>query len=723
MILLLLVYAIGGTSGSPPIEIDRNQNQAGLYYEPLQDVYLVQGEWKVVTFFDIHLFESYRPSLLSTPVDRLERECQKALGNRCSALINSAEIRIKNEEIARYLMFLRLLNIESLVNTKRIPHGTFNDGRDKIFEPLPDELAKFYKRQFRAMSERGITTMMLKENRTHIVKSTLPLIQDQLRVFETNFRTTWELASPLFQNTTTPVEEEQLVKIIEWKNSLIIVVETYLKNLRILVDSIHMSKQGLAHPDFLGFFKLKDIRKEIAEQTQYITTPISDAYFPKIIKSIRIFPTFHDGKLIISMHLPIAETRRYALYRLHAYPTEPIANLKPTAYAYVQPSSSHLLLSNHDNKYAMISEENLRDCNSYEDYQMCPLEYPLYDRFTAPNCEILIINETNPAVWDICDIRIEITRHGFWKPLTYSGEWLFSLSHPETLNVNCGEDTQVILLSGQGILSMRPDCHAHNGQVTINGTRGNKRKVGRKLQPEITLKISILTQDNLSPLRPEPELISEINQQIIGRHLSLAKLKIKISEIKNSKSHKDQQDQYINSFMLNIHLLYVAAIGNTLIILGILIYLIIKTKKTLTPRDDTNNSRSTEVKNVEIPEIIFRFEEPCPATKLPLTGSQTLPRGSKSTSPIPCAATNNEDSAVYDPNTPSFDNDSLYMPMHGLLSNASTALLCPRSELRYEDSSVYVSVETLNLIKAAELQYDVPRRIGPPVPIRNAAKE
>lgn len=500
VIICILALGLRETRTSRTHEIQQITNHAGLYYEPLHEVHFTRTEWRLTTFKDLKPFETHQPTFAEVPV--MEHICKPYLDDRCKALINKESLLSKNTLIDKYFAYIRKQKGIEPTTKRSVPFGFIGTMSKTLFGTLTTDDATYFNDEIDKLYKTQRKMAIITKDQTHIVRSQLHDITERLNKIEKLHNEQWSDMANTFQNTSDTITFTQ--NLMEWRNSIGNIADTYISNLRAIVEAIQFIKLGLLHPELLNPATLELIVKSLIESHHRYLFPISldEIHSGALSKISRLAASYHDKKIIIAMHIPLLEPTKFIIYKLHPLPVSQHFGDNDQGAAYVQPRASHIIISKDMDKYALVSENDLPRCQHLHKYQICSPNYPIYEVSSHRNCELLLLTDGSQQSYENCEIKVIKKQASYWKQLDTMSGWLFSLPYPEIIQILCdSEEATVIELRNIGILKLRPGCIAKTQYVTISGTQTLEGTIKEIYVAEANLDLNQLIP-NISQYKP-----------------------------------------------------------------------------------------------------------------------------------------------------------------------------------------------------------------------------
>ena len=222
--------------------------------------------------------------------------------------------------------------------------------------------------------------------------------------------------------------------------------------------------------------------------------PLHHARAEEIAKIATIDATYHSGRIIASLTLPLVERTAYDLYQLHsvAIPQKTtLQGLRPTAY--VVSEYEHVAVSKDQQKYLKLTRQQLHGCLDTHYGYICSPRGIIFNTASQKECGIeMLINPSKNAL-SLCTVIMKSDPSTQWVYLNTDGTWLYSTTASETLRISCsGEIYQVATLTGMGILRLAEGCSARTTQVILTPCSTRTSNTQYIYNPDLSLDVQDL---------------------------------------------------------------------------------------------------------------------------------------------------------------------------------------------------------------------------------------
>ncbi|KAK2575152.1 hypothetical protein KPH14_012671 [Odynerus spinipes] len=400
-----------------------------------------------------------------------------------------------------------------------------------LFGTLDTEDAMYYNEQIDKAYNTTEHLAGLLVEQTHIVKSTLNSIQDNMKNITKALSKTRESLSELIQTTTRVMNHALINEINTQIITLLVEIDRHLNEFELdlanNVNAILFAKQGIVHPKILSPDQLIDslLKIHILKSNVNMPIPLEIEYAEELIRVSELQVTFVENKLI------------------YIYTDDTLTNIQYLLYVSFSTGTYHAKLN--DRKTCTDFDK----CSKLLGNYLCKRSQPLFHATTNRICEVSLF--TNPQNTDLtlCDIRISSMTTPFWTQLKTPNTWIYSISNKEQIHISCpNEETTSITLTKTEILQISPTCRWNSATITLLTSRTYQSQTQKSYIPPINMSITDLHTSlkaiNLSEIQltsiKKDTHVNEIDLMENGNKLTdIINQAEKIKEIKRTKQKLD----------------------------------------------------------------------------------------------------------------------------------------------------------------------------------------
>lgn len=340
-----------------------------------------------------------------------------------------------------------------------------------VFGILDQNDAETYNSAINNITTNENHLLSLFKQQIHVVQSTITNFNSTITnmqrnkdIFNENFAKIKNLTQLINENYFN-LELKQTVE--EHLSLLTLLISELEREYSGLIDAILLAKNNQLHPMLMSPRKLIG---ELLKTTSHLPPGTSyplpveyrSAYRFLDIINIQYFST--ENRIVFIISVPLISQTNFLLYNLIALPI-----LSPNNhYVFILPNFDYLAVSENRNVYTIL--KNTDTCISISEFDLiCDLREPIFSVKAQTICEIEILL-TNPKQIPIaCDTRLMNTQLEIWHKLKRTNTWIFVLSKPTDVTLNCEHpEVKNLLLSHTGIISIGSDCKIYTSVTTIS---------------------------------------------------------------------------------------------------------------------------------------------------------------------------------------------------------------------------------------------------------------
>lgn len=236
-----------------------------------------------------------------------------------------------------------------------------------------------------------------------------------------------------------------------------------------LLNSILFVKSNTLHPSMLTPNQMyNDIVNNLKIIPKHRDFPVSLDInsIHTLINVAELVCYYLDNKLMFIIKLPLVSLLEYNVYRNIPLPTPhstSISNMT-NSFALILPSDNFLALSKDKSTYTYLKD--LSNCkNIFLTTYLCEIN-DIHTVLDNPSCEIEIITKALSSIPKNCPYRFISGHVHIWHKLN-NNKWIFVLSKPAKLSLECNSVVTDTIIVGTGVLTIPPECIAFSGNVKL----------------------------------------------------------------------------------------------------------------------------------------------------------------------------------------------------------------------------------------------------------------
>ena len=337
--------------------------------------------------------------------------------------------------------------------------------------------------------------------------------------------------------------------------------------------------------------------------SRILPMPLHHLRAEEIAKIATLDATFHEGRILISLAIPLTERSTYELYKLH--PVRIPQSLKNQSFGvtHVSPSYPYLAVKRVLQVYLKLIEQNLQEYTPTHYGRIYPPKGPLFTISDKKECEVELLLNPHLDILKSCDIMISSFSTSQWRYLELTDSCLYSVVKEETIRMTCpGETYYTPANKGTGVLRLANGCSARTRSVELPDNQDRTAKAQYVYDPEVGLNVTVI----------HPQLWQHIDESIpleTGQLLSDTSFAPRTECLANIVSRMKEIGEHKRNTWFSQHLIYggITFQGVT-IILGAITFLLYKrtTRKRLQLKLRYTEKRDTAVMETSLSYVAIQ---------------------------------------------------------------------------------------------------------------------
>jgi hypothetical protein len=371
---LLMTLGAATEDGYVATPID---SSPGLYYERLHNIRFKRAEWRLILFVDVEKMEQEFPEA-SRNYSEIYNECKtiRTIEHQCDALLQrdylnsrileAEELREELKDLANEISLPDIDNLPRSIVRRGVPFGFVGSTSHYLFGTLTTEDADYFNSEIdKLYKDQNKLTRILK-NQTHLISSKLHALHDLTQ----QHQATLDQNRQKINETITAVNKlstrTDLLNYTSavWRYSLNMgkALDHYITSVERFITAIHSARDGKIHGSLLTGSQLRTIIKEIHESVGEYELPVPRSYHrnEEIAKIATTEVGRHEGKIMVTLRLPLVERTTYHLYQMHAWPI-PQKNGNDTISVSIIPRTPYFGLSDDHRTYFLPDDKYVRE--------------------------------------------------------------------------------------------------------------------------------------------------------------------------------------------------------------------------------------------------------------------------------------------------------------------------------------------------------------------------
>uniref|UniRef100_A0A6V7J3P9 Uncharacterized protein n=1 Tax=Bracon brevicornis TaxID=1563983 RepID=A0A6V7J3P9_9HYME len=372
------------------------------------------------------------------------------------------------------------------------------------------------------------------------------------------------------ETSPTPEGEETLINLLNKYAA------TRARVFESLLRTIKDAKRGFLHADTFEKLSLHQQIQTILDSGMRLPNARKDTGLESLTRIGTVQLSSNGTTLTVTLRVPLTDdSAEGRLFRMHRHPiAQSLAN-NETMLASIQPSGEYMFLLNYNRSYVIWSEQEVQQsCKLLETVYLChaPTHHYFCNQYMP--CELQIMRYKPRMNYKRCDVQVTQATNDFIKPLSRPGQWLYSTASHITGNVTCpGTPTKEETYRSSGIIILGPECRFTSPNLVL---------VNDKYTNSSALHYRLIFKLNVTRMFPK-----------LFKHNSEAPTGVNLNTIVRSNCTYPGLEEN--------HLLWrILGVGNLLIGLSVLAYLIAKTYMSQSPISDNSSTYAPMTENIEL---------------------------------------------------------------------------------------------------------------------------
>lgn len=566
---------------SPNFDIDMDfrhhkiNSASGLYFEEMGNMRVYHSEWAFVTYVDLTYFK-LEANHLERTIHRIQRLCDSIKELELptpSSYCNDTMPQLHNllKEIKEY-------NIDWFFNSENDPQpfeaneinkvrrkrGFLSSISKRIFFPMSEDDAAFFKNQINVLKHQNVEYMSLIRNHTTLFQDTLKVLNNtmssqmaQHTVLQQQFD---DVEFVLNNSTASSVLSSKLSALMQYTTFLIISLSYKQRYCYEAVTIKSKSLQLIAPAMFMN--ELRRVSELIEPQGLELPLPLTAANLPNFYKLTTSEGAIVDNQLVLRFSLPLVQARQFTLYKVISVPNHNKAN---NTFSVIMPRTDYIALDAINDQFVTLTGDELKTCHQTETSFVCKQTFAIISANNSYGCEINILRQTN--VTSGCDIDSNNVSEERWMKLQKPNTYLYTLPKEQFVVVVCPSSRTNLTLIDTGIISLSYRCRIKTERVEIVALQYIETEATRNFLPSHKVNISVADEidrakNTKSLENPQlPALNSADAVKVTEIHGQLSDLqlqsRINIASILSTFSNSDEEPGSVNPLIIIIGIILI----------------------------------------------------------------------------------------------------------------------------------------------------------------------
>lgn len=440
------------------------KDNPGIFYEDVGEVRTSEITWKMVIYVDLAdvINASKR---IQQELNIATKRCDD-VPHVCKSQPQFIMLHNKLDKMMKYQDHIR--RIINHPRVRRVPLEFIGEISKILFGTLTIEDAKSLENIIINVENKTQDLAALLINHTIATRARFGELSDATLKIQRQLLTLQQEIQEKFNNLTDDIIQKDIhgyfSNVVEEIDRAILEHEI---DLNILIDGILFGKQGIIHPRIISPQYLVENSRRIKERIPHaeFPVPINEEDTDQLVKISDLHIAYLNNRLIYILQIPLLTPGKYKLYK--AIPLPAKQDFSNNKYAIINPNTEYIALNEDADSYYEFQSDELNICIKNNPTFICPSIFPLKRVRQTINCniEVLINRNIEP---NHCKITIKELRDTYWKILHTPGNWLYTATGKETINIECPNFSKHIEIENSGIITVHQGCKIKARTVTMS---------------------------------------------------------------------------------------------------------------------------------------------------------------------------------------------------------------------------------------------------------------
>lgn len=430
-------FPINNNISTSVFGITRFQTAPGLYFEKSNSAFIVNAKWNILTFLDLKTFHDEYEMLVQSVVG-LKETCKRNLVMFCDQAVSRLENRLQrvselNDAIFRRDRIQKRATLNFIGNILGDLIGVLDS---RFLEQYNDDMGQ--------LMDNNEHLMLLLKNHTSVVESTVSVLkknEDEIANHNDQLNKLFELL------TSSKVGSDQFQYINAASMELNQLISDYGDQQNAIIDimaNVHHNR--LDHKLFPPH--------QVAEQLNIISDNVINKYLvPEghdLYKLIDLTSEITRTQIIFRITIPLFKIAEFGIYKIMSVPT-----IHGNELWWINREHEYVLASSNRQLFQFMSEFELSKCNNIKlNVLACSGQREWSTNAKPDNCAWNLFNQISNQNCTLSKTPLK----SVWIELKGLNQWIFVVPNPMKLTIICGSIVSHEVLSGEGILTLDPNC-------------------------------------------------------------------------------------------------------------------------------------------------------------------------------------------------------------------------------------------------------------------------
>ncbi|KAG4074170.1 hypothetical protein HA402_000614 [Bradysia odoriphaga] len=542
----------------------------GLYFEKIAPIRLYNNEWHIVYHMNLSALQD-EFNVIKETVDKLGNLCKEIhdqLDVPDNFTIQQTNTRLESHTFTRQCgapleqIHASMTQINDF-NThwfytknreKRAPFNIIGSLLRSLFGTLSQEDAEDYLRRFNNMESSLIDRLVVAEEHTTFLQSTVDILQainaENMEIHQKTdkqfkaLKLTVEQLINNFEFESYWLNLELKSQIDDLMTFVSLSLNLYHTKQRQFLEAITFGSTTVAAtpiilPPSSFLDELIYIQQQISGNSLTLPLPTTKDFIANYYQLASTRSRIIDDQLLVSMSIPLIDLKQYQLIKVTSLP-----NKLPTGlYQFIIPEHEYIAIDDFHETYVTLTNKELENCHDLrgqtEEFAiLCMQNSPIFHITpTRDDCSITLLTTSNTTKH--CDTRVSDIKSEIYIKLRQPNSWIGVFPQSQTLYVRCSNSpTFEEQVSGIGIISIKQDCQIKTNQIVITAQNSYFSEIYQQITPSVTFD---QTFEETSIVLPQWRFVQEIdapNVVSLGESEKLKRLSTSISQLRDKLNRR-----------------------------------------------------------------------------------------------------------------------------------------------------------------------------------------
>lgn len=430
--------------------------ETGIFFEKGGNLQIAPSSWHILLVMNTQTYKINLDSLQEN-IYELEHLCNLKKTKRAGAACEAIAIEL-NRQMDKIKKYDSLINIEK--RRRRHPGAILAFGGGSFLGWATSKIGDYLMGNNDEKTEQ--LEKMLKEQ-TSILAIAEDIMRKNQEKFEIQMKLLINQTAEIYDQVDVLTRNAETAERSQWvATHLIITMNEFNELQKQMLELVTNAGAQLK----LTWIEIEQLRSQIELIEGNLASNVKllgDSMSEKIINIYRLAKTksgFVDDNLILNIEIPLITNEKWEWYTMHKIPI-----IRDNSFLWVKSTEKTFVTDENKTKYALINREQLEKIN--DNSTLFRGKMTLF-KFNSNHvhCEAKIFRQ-NEIDAEMCTLQIT-KQNEYWKELDNGNEWLFSLPHNVTAEVQCNKiEKTTMQLNNTGVLILAKNCRLTTEEIII----------------------------------------------------------------------------------------------------------------------------------------------------------------------------------------------------------------------------------------------------------------